>query len=409
MGVTQQFTILCAISSVACTFATEAKSLDDPSNWPSFSSFVAKHRRAYREGSEEYQMRHNLYQQRLEQITQHNSKPKRRWNAAVNHLSDRTELELAQLRGLRVMQTSNKGARTGVVGIHNYGGQFLSQVRSTVVAEEKTWEHLDAVKQEVNQEACGSCWAIAASTMLQANAEIYGHNRTWSAQEMVDCTPNPHNCGGEGGCKGATVELGMNWVMEKGLDTSEGTPYKGEDAQCKKGARGAMLIDNHYNDKALNDMIAVGFHPAKSQSSPVLQLGLLGWERLPENEYEPVIRAIAERGPVAVSVSASAWSYYGGGLFDSCSSDAVIDHAVTLIGYGTDRVQKEKYWLVKNSWGNTWGEGGNIRLLREEGNVHCGTDNQPKVGTGCDGGPPAVKVCGMCGILYDTVVPHFKK
>lgn len=402
MGNLQQFIVFCTLSSVAATLAMAPK---ETTELPSFTSFIAKHSRAYKEGSQEYDMRRNVFERTVETVKQHNSNPHRKWNAAVNHLSDRTEQELSQLRGLRIMKKSG-GRGRGVIGAHG-GGQFLSQIRSAVLAEEKSWTHLESVKQEVNQEACGSCWAIAASIMLQSNAEIYGHNRTYSAQEMVDCTPNPHNCGGEGGCRGATVELGMNWVMEKGLDTSEGTPYEGIDTTCKKGSRSTSLIDNTYTDKALNDMIAVGYHPAKTQSSPALGYGLEGWERLPENEYEPVIRAVAERGPVAVSVAASDWSYYGGGLFDSCNKNAIIDHAVTLVGYGIDKSAGGKYWLIKNSWGNSWGETGNIRLLREEGNVHCGVDNQPKVGTGCDGGPPEVKVCGMCGILYDSVVPHF--
>jgi len=246
--------------------------------------------------------------------------------------------------------------------------------------------------------------------MLNAGAQINGYNRSFAAQELVDCVPNPHSCGGEGGCKGATVELGMNWVMDSGLDTDEGTPYAGTDMKCKKPTTALISTngDDIGNGAHLKQMVAVGFHGGAT-TSPGLALGLKGWERLPENEYEPLMRAIAEKGPAAVSVSASGWNSYGAGLFDSCDKDATIDHAVTLIGYGMDKDRKEKYWTIKNSWGKTWGESGTIRLLREPGNVHCGTDHQPEVGTGCDGGPKEVHVCGMCGILYDAVVPHFVK
>lgn len=378
----------------------------DSEKLPSFSSFIDLYDRSYTAGSKEYTMRRSIYEQRLDQVVQHNQKPHRRWRATVNHLSDRTEAELAQLRGLRVMKSASKSNRAaGVVGVHRSGGQFLGQVRSSVIPEEKSWASLNVMSQDIDQGACGSCWAIATSVMLQANAEINGYNRSFSTQELVDCVPNPHNCGGSGGCQGATVELAMNWAVSQGLATEQVTPYTGTDGTCAK-TDPAMLLERYQN--SFDDMISVGFHESQTSSLGLSTLGLKGWSRLPENEYEPLIRAVAEIGPAAVSVAASGWSTYGSGIFDACSADAVIDHAVTLIGYGVDSSAGEKYWLIKNSWGLLWGEkGGTIRLLREVGNAHCGVDSQPKVGTGCDDGPSSVPVCGMCGILYDSVVPHF--
>lgn len=404
-----QMLLVCALGFVAQTSVVAMRSEDNAPGFPSFTSYIAKHGRTYAVGTKEYDMRHGIYQRRVEEVQQHNGRPHRRWSAVVNHLSDRTEAELSQLRGLRIMQTSKKGKSVGVVGAHRAGAQFLGQIKSAVLPDQKSWAHLNAVKAGFDQSACGSCWALATSIMLQANAEINGYNRTFSPQELVNCVPNHHNCGGSGGCAGATVELAMNWVMDSGLNTEEKTPYVGVDQSCGKETPQSLLSAAH-DGHALDDMIAVGFHPAKSSSSPGALIDLKGWERLPENEYEPLLRAVAERGPAAVSVAAGEWSTYGSGIFDSCTSNAVIDHAVTLIGYGKDAKTNEKYWTIKNSWGLQWGEqGGTIRLLRHEGNIHCGTDSQPKVGTGCDGGPSSVHVCGMCGILYDSVVPHFQK
>lgn len=137
-------------------------------------------------------------------------------------------------------------------------------------------------------------------------------------------------------------------------------------------------------------------------------LGLRAWERLPPNSYMPLMQALVDRGPAAVAVHASQWFSYNHGIFNGCERDAVIDHAVALLGYGNDRKLGAKYWLIQNSWGPEWGEQGRIRLLRRHSDEteYCGTDKQPEEGTGCKGGPSQVKVCGMCGILYDTVVPH---
>jgi cathepsin L len=390
---------------------------------PSFTSFIQKYGRTYAEGSKEYEMRSGIYDRSLQKVQHHNSRQHRLWDATINHLSDRTDAEFAELRGLRLVISSRGGGKSaGASGGSRRSGQFLGQVRSSVLPANASWDHLEAITRDTDQGGCGSCWAVATSTMLLANAEIKGIKRSFSAQELVNCVPNPHNCGGAGGCDGATIELAMNWAMAKGLADETDVPYKGVDDRC----RNLGLVEKHqeldtvagdhygqinsgkrlYSDSELEDMIAEGFHGA-SETSAGLQHGLAGWTRLPENEYEPLIRAVAETGPAAISVAAMSWDMYGEGIFDNCNKDAVIDHAVVLTGFGYDEDLKQKYWTIKNSWGNGWGELGNIRLLREEGKTHCGTDRMPKVGTGCDGGPKTVDVCGMCGILYDTVVPHF--
>ena len=94
---------------------------------------------------------------------------------------------------------------------------------------------------------------------------------------------------------------------------------------------------------------------------------------------------------------------YEEGVYDGrCGTD--IDHAVQLVGYGTDG--GKDYWLVRNSWGDDWGEDGYIRIRRfGDGKEPCGTDRRPQDGTGCSGGPKTVEVCGRCGILSDSAYP----
>jgi cathepsin L len=357
-----------------CTLAKNGRSPKSIDEMPSFSSFISEHRRAYSPGTEEYEKRRSLYEQRIALVQDHNSKPNRLWEMAVNHLSDRTEVELAQLRGLRAMRKSSKRS-VGLIGAHR-NSHFLSQVRNSVLPEEKDWSHLSTLEADVDQGACGSCWAVSTATMLNANAQINGYNRTFSAQELVSCTPNPHHCGGSGGCQGSTAELAMNWVMDAGLDTDSGTPYLGSDSVCKKQRTASLLGNGEDGSGKLEDMIAIGFH-AGSPLSQGLALGIKGWERLPENDYEPLMRALATVGPAVVSVGASGWNSYGSGIFDSCNKDSVIDHAVTLVGYGKDSTRNAKFWTIKNSWGLSWGENGKIRLLRHDGVSHCGTDYQP--------------------------------
>merc|ERR1719356_1329298 len=72
----------------------------------------------------------------------------------------------------------------------------------------------------------------------------------------------------------------------------------------------------------------------QGRSQAALELGMIGWEKLPENKFHPLKTALVTKGPVAVSISAGyAWNTYGGGILDECTKDVVIDHAVALIGY----------------------------------------------------------------------------
>merc|ERR1719156_271715 len=98
---------------------------------------------------------------------------------------------------------------------------------------EKSYGHLKSSSKVFNQGACGSCWAIATVATMNMHAEIYGANRTYSAKELMDCTPNPDKCGGKGGCDGATVELAMNYIQHGGVTTDEMLPYLDTNSACK--------------------------------------------------------------------------------------------------------------------------------------------------------------------------------
>merc|ERR1719232_2468313 len=91
---------------------------------------------------------------------------------------------------------------------------------------------------------------------------------------------------------------------------------------------------------------------------------------MPPNDQEAVMQHLAEVGPLAVAVYASGWGSYMGGVYDGCSYDSniALNHAVQLVGYGSDAAEGD-YWIVRNSWGTRWGEDGYIRLQAGRGPV----------------------------------------
>lgn len=374
-----------------------------------YASYARRHGRALAPGSPEFEERKALFARRAAFVAEHNGQPKRRWTAGLNHLSDRTEQELARLRGWRGAASPSRGGKVTVSQVAPPA--FLTKRRAFTMPQVfNNWTTLVSLgpSNVKDQGSCGSCWAVTAALVLEAHSEIYGHSKgkQLSSQELVDCVPNPHHCGGSGGCDGATVELAFDWAMNHGLAKETDDPYRGADRKCKKSGGRGSAAELQLSDGAHEDLTAVGVHRQDASFKNNLGLGIRAWERLPENEHEPLVRALVERGPVGVSVAAGEWFTYSSGVFDSCSADAIIDHAVTLIGIGIEK--GSKYWLIQNSWGGGWGESGRIKLLRRDNDhEHCGVDSQPEVGTGCDGGPKEVRVCGMCGVLYDSSVPHF--
>jgi cathepsin L len=371
-----------SVFAATCFTLTCAQQLID------FESFIEVHGRSYKHGSSEFEMRKALYEERKADSEAHNSNSKRLWTAGVNKLWDWTEAELQTLRGWDGSMMP-EGGSTRSVRKH---AAFLQQ--GADIPKEKIYSTLATSNHIRNQGDCGSCWAIASATVLEGHVELYsGKPRTFSAQQIVACTPNPRHCGGDGGCKGATAELAMDWVMKHGCAEESNIPYAGADSACTMGSPTLDMA------QVLTDYSAA---PAATGAAA---FGMTGWETLPKNEYEPLVRALAERGPVAVSVAADTWFNYESGIFNSCGKDAVIDHAVVAMGYGEEN--GNKYWVIQNSWGREWGESGHIRLERHDGNDYCGMNNDPQKGVACQGETTPVPVCGMCGVLFDSVVPHF--
>jgi len=369
----------------------------------SFDSFAQLYRRSYLPGATDYKERERIYEQNVAAARVQNNRVDRLWTAGANHLWDWSEAEMQSLRGWDGSLRPESG------GIRSHA-LFLQ--RSQDLPEEKLWTGLGMTRRVKNQGPCGSCWAVATASVLEGHVEINsGIDRTFSAQQMVSCTPNPRDCGGDGGCKGATAELAMEWVLNNGCVEESQIPYSAVDGICTSTTFGEYTSIHQHNG-SISAPPSLPFVPktiadrgGQHNQRGGHEFGMVGWETLPNNKMEPLLRALAEQGPAVISVGASAWALYKAGIFDGCQKDVVVDHAVTAIGYG--KAGGVKYFLIQNSWGADWGEHGQIRVLRHEvWDEYCGMNSKPEQGMGCKGETAPVPVCGMCGVLFDSVVPR---
>jgi cathepsin L len=366
----------------------------------SFEDYVVALDKDYHPDAPEHQHRRSLFADRVAEIVAHNKQAGIRWIAGINALTDRTEHELRRLR-------VSKGHRAPS-GKKPAKGSSLLKARYQGLPGTLDWGHLAVAQDIPDQGACGSCWAVATASVLRGRYEVaYKTDRAFSVQQLVTCVKNDgsvtldsedkspgldlpqttKNCGGTGGCEGATVELALQYAKEHGLHAADDFEYTASDGECPV-PEASLARDAAHTETGL-------------------AANMLRWTKLPVNQAGPLMEALAD-GPVAVSVGAEGWEYYAGGIFDSCPEDTTIGHAVMAIGWGQEK--GTKYWTIQNSWSPNWGEAGHIRLLRsDDDDEHCGNDPDPKVGTVCEPYPDSVKVCGMCGVLYDSVVPFFDK
>eukprot|EP00928_Gymnodinium_smaydae_P050044 TRINITY_DN33665_c0_g1_i1.p1 TRINITY_DN33665_c0_g1~~TRINITY_DN33665_c0_g1_i1.p1 ORF type:complete len:447 (+),score=67.36 TRINITY_DN33665_c0_g1_i1:104-1342(+) len=365
-----------------------------------FQAYMVKMGRDYVVGSSEYDRRFDFYQVAEAKVERLNARPGKTWKAGINSLSDMSPEEKKMLLGWR------GAGRRGSAGL-NTGAASRSFERVPPSPERKPevdWGSLSSLFIR-DQGACGSCWAAAATTVLDAHSEMFGKNQTFSLQQMTNCAPNPDKCGGTGACDGSTVELAMQYTMLVGVDSPEKYGiYTASTQDCQAKADEDVLKSLvHFPSAAM-------IHHAPA-SAPSLAFGMNGWQKLASNQFEPLLTAV-NVGPVAVTIVATQIMDYSEGIFDDCVDeetgklDFIVNHAVTLIGYGTEGTSR--YWKVQNSWGENWGEEGRIRFRRRHHeDKHCGMDTRPQEGIACEGEDDPVQVCGTCGILYDSVMPLF--
>lgn len=261
------------------------------------------------------------------------------------------------------------------------------------------WRDAGVVTAVKDQGKCGSCWAFATTAVIESYVALEtGELFDLSPQQIVSCAPNPEECGGTGGCYGATVQVGIDYLTSTtGLSSQWTNPYQTEVYYNSYTASNGNCLDGVSVSSSSHDILVA---PAEVQ--------VTGYQELGTNSYTDLMVALSQ-GPVAVSVDAD-FGAYEDGIYDGCnSSSPLIDHAVVAVGYGEE--DGVGYWIVRNSWTPTWGNDGYINLLREDirsavnNKPSCGVDTDPDMGTGCEGGPSEVIVCGTCGILYDNVVP----
>jgi len=280
-----------------------------------FASWATTHGKAYT-SVEEFFHRFAVFKSNLAYIEMRNAQ-NLTFTLGPNQFTDLTNAEFRAMLLTRPESTD--------------GPRVEEQVDLSNLPNDVDWRDKGAVQKVKDQGQCGSCWAFSATGAIESiNFIVNNTLPNLAEQQLVDCDTD------ESGCNGGFETDAIEWVAKNGGQCGEADyPYRARDGACKTTCT-----------------------PIASVTSAVR---FSGEPKLAEN-------LVNQPCTVAVDAGSSDWQSYRGGVYNGrCGKQ--LNHAILAVGYTAD------YWIVKNSWGTTWGANGYIYMKR--GNNICGVASEP--------------------------------
>ena len=329
------FASICSAAEKGLRGSIDSTFLDESVEWKQFTNFQDKFNRKY-ETLDELEDRFQVFRNNLREIIVHNLDHTQNFTMGVNQFTDLTPEEFkAQFVGGLKTEVGSYGCKT-----------FTSSASGA--PDTIDWRSKGAVTSVKDQGQCGSCWTFSSTGAVEgAWAISKGQLVDLAEQELVDCATGRDY--GSHGCNGGQMEGAFKYIIENGQCSLSSYPYTAKDGTCQK-------------------CTAVAHMSSCSDVKPNDQVSLKG--------------AVAQQ-PVSIAIEADTkyFQSYSSGILTSSDCGTNLDHGVLIAGYGDDNGQK--YWLVKNSWGTTWGDKGYLKIARSD----------------------STNDAGICGIAMDPSFP----
>jgi len=304
---------------------------------PNFKEFKQLYGKSYAT-EVEATLREHIYKSNLQYIKEFNAEG-HSWTLGVNEYADLTHDEFRQYYLAPVSDYS-----------HLFENVPATETNVEALPASVDWRTKGAVTPIKNQGQCGSCWSFSTTGSTEGQRFLAtGTLVSLSEENLVACS----NAEGNEGCNGGLMTQAFEYIIKNnGIDTEASYPYTsgaGVVGKCKFSAAnvGAQIT---------------------------------GYVSIPAGSVADLQNASATVGPISVAMDAGLASFqlYKSGIYDpkGCSATA-LDHGVLVVGYGTSTAP---YWIVKNSWGTTWGMQGYFEIA--SANNECGLATMASYPTG---------------------------
>ena len=305
--------------------------LDD---WTEFGKFQEKFIKKY-ESLEDFEHRFGIFRSNLKNILLHNLDSTQNFTMSVNAYTDLSPAEFKE----RFTGGFSAVKKTSSCAVYKPSGSSVPGALD--------WRAKGGVTSVKNQGQCGSCWSFSSSGAMEGAWAIKtGELISLSEQQLVDCSKKYGNMA----CKGGLMDSAFEYAIDTGMCADEAYPYT---SGVTKEASSCHSCSSVATFSSCADV------PANNQVD---------------------LKAAVAFGPVSIAIEAdtSVFQSYSSGVITSSKCGTNLDHGVLIVGYGEE--SGIKYWLVKNSWGTSWGDQGYVKIERSDSTNDagiCGIAMQP--------------------------------
>jgi len=311
-----------------------------------FEDYVTKYNKPYAADATEFARRKQIFTDNVAEIRRKSAVLLRQgvkpW-MGITEFTDMTREEFSASG--RVMKTKLRAVDARSCLAHGVEAD-LSKLSLEDTPDSWDWRTKGVVNAVQNQGDCGSCWTFSTiATVESAVAIKTGNLSKYSEQELVDCS---HACVLEDGQQVCNQGCDGGWMWSALTDLIS---WKGEE------------LESQYKYTGTTDKCKRTDYTAYS---PLANYTCLSGPKLANETMMAAF--LAANGPLSIAMDATILQSYTKGIIRPSDGDCTktqLDHAIVIVGYGSEG--NVPFWIVRNSWGKSWGEEGYFRIIRGKG------------------------------------------